>query len=458
MSQSNLETATPATVLPSRFPGLLRFFEPAPTLPVTITEPKALDAAFRSWRVRVLASSIAGYAVFYFVRKNLATAIPVMEQDLHISKTVLGAYLSAHGVIYGISKFANGFLGDRCNARAMMIGGLLGSAILNVCFGVSNTVLALGSLWMFNGWFQGMGFPPCARLLTHWFPPKQMATKMSIWNTSHQIGAALIVVLCGYLVVTSWRLCFIVPAGIALACCGFLYFVLPDTPGSVGLPEVPGTETPPLGKHETYGEEMMKLVFRNKYIWLVSVANLFVYILRYSVFDWGTSYLVKARHIQITNASWMLFGFEISGLMGALLAGWMTDRFLKGRAVRICVVYMVLAGVSIALFWRVSGQSAYVSSALLCCCGFFIYGPQCLIAAVAANLATKRAAATAVGLTGLFGYGSTLFSGIGFGALVQHYGWDAGFGGLLGIAAAGTVLLLFAWRANAHGYQIESKV
>jgi len=75
----------------------------------------------------------------------------------------------------------------------------------------------------------------------------------------------------------------------------------------------------------------------------------------------------------------------------------MTDRFLSGRAVKACVVYMALAGISLLLFWKAAGHSAFLNTGLLCCCGFFIYGPQCLIAVIAANLATKRAAATAVG-------------------------------------------------------------
>ncbi len=35
-------------------------------------------------------------------------------------------------------------------------------------------------------------------------------------NTSHSIGASLVVVLCGYLVAGGWRLCFLVPAALAL--------------------------------------------------------------------------------------------------------------------------------------------------------------------------------------------------------------------------------------------------
>ncbi len=284
------EAGTPNEVHAAKgFPVGLRFFEPAPPEAAMLSDPAAIVNAYRAWRWRVLVSSIIGYAVFYFVRKNLSTAMPIMEKDLRISKTDLGVFLSLHGVLYGVSKFANGFFADRCNARAFMVIGLAASALMNVVFGLSSGVVTLGVVWMLNGWFQGMGFPPCARLLTHWFPPKQLATKMSIWNTSHSIGAGLIVVLCGYLVKVNWRICFLAPAAIALVCALFLWWTLPDTPPSVGLPEVEGTrgEIPNQQSRDEFIRFLRENVFNNKYIWLVAVANLFVYVLRYTVFDWG---------------------------------------------------------------------------------------------------------------------------------------------------------------------------
>ena len=440
---------------PPRFPVWLRLFEPAPAVGITLTDPAAIQQSYRRWRWRVLFWSIIGYAIFYFVRNNLPVAMPVMEKTLGISKSQLGIFLTLNGVLYGISKLANGFFGDRCNARAFMVIGLLGSAALNLIFGSASAVVVLGVVWMLNGWFQGMGFPPCARLLTHWFPPKQLATKMSIWNTSHCIGAIGILILCGQLVVINWRLCFLVPAAIAAVCAGFLWLRLPDTPPSVGLPEVPGTQTAVAAAESgvDFKTFLRDPIFRNKYIWLFSLANFFVYTLRYSVFDWGVTLLTQSRHVSIGHAIWLVVGFELAGLVGALVAGWMTDRFFGGRVVHACVAFMVLAGISILLFWKVAGDSKLLNLLLLCACGFFIYGPQCLVGIAVANLATKRAAATAVGLTGLFGYFSKILSGWGLGTLVQHYGWDAGFAGLIGIAAIGTVVFALAWPAKAHGYK-----
>ena len=113
-------------------------------------------------------------------------------------------------------------------------------------------------------------------------------------------------------------------------------------------------------------------------------------------------------------------------MIGALLAGWLTDRLFGGRPMRAGLFYMVLAGLSLLVFWKGAGESRLWNTVWLCAAGFFIYGPQCLIGIAAAKLATKRAAATAVGLTGFFGYLSTVLSGWGLGALVQWQGWERG--------------------------------
>jgi OPA family glycerol-3-phosphate transporter-like MFS transporter/OPA family sugar phosphate sensor protein UhpC-like MFS transporter len=456
----DLEPASVKPVVRASRGGWLGIFQPAPPVPVTLTDPAEIAAKYRRWQMRVLIFSTFGYAMFYFVRKNLGVAMPFMGKDLGITKENLGLFLTLHGVIYGVSKFANGFLADRSNACVFMSTALLASALLNVWFGLSSTVVAFGLIWMLNGWFQGMGFPPCARLMANWFPPGQLATKFSIWNSSHNIGSILIVLLCGFLVsgtvfAPNWRLCFFVPAAIAIFAAVLIWFIMPDTPPSVGLPEVEGTRTQAEEQESQtdFKAFLFKQVFSNPYIWILSSANFFVYTIRYAVFDWGPTLLTEARHIRILHAAGMLAGFEFFGLIGALLGGWITDRFLGGRAVRACVVYMALAGVSILLFWKIQTQSELLITGLLCATGFFVYGPQCLLAIACVNLATKRAAATAVGLTSIFGYASTVLSGWGLGFIVQHYGWNAGFAGLTGCATIGTLLFVIAWPARAHGYK-----
>jgi len=451
---------TTSETSPSR-PWPLSLFAPAPPAPIIATDPQEIRDGFRHWQPRILFASTLGYAVFYFVRANLSVAMPAIERDLHFSKTDLGFFLTAHGVIYGLSKFFNGFLGDRSNARIFMAVGLILSAICNFVFGSSSLAIVMGVTWMLNGYFQGMGFPPCARLLTHWFPPRQLATKMSIWNMSHCIGASLIVILCGYLVTFSWRLCFYVPGIIALITTVYLLVFLRDTPESLGLPNVDALEenaeprSPAKDQtEESYGFVLLNYVFNNPWIWLMALANFFVYTIRYSILNWAPTFLTQDKHIYITSAGWMTAAFEGCGMIGAMVAGWLTDKYFGGRGPRVALIGMILCGVSLFAFWRLPAQTVTTSTLLLCAIGFFIYIPQCLVGITAAKLATRRAAAAAVGLTGLFAYLSTLLSGVGLGWLVQHHGWPAGFKALIFVAGFASLLFAIAWPASAEGNHV----
>jgi OPA family glycerol-3-phosphate transporter-like MFS transporter/OPA family sugar phosphate sensor protein UhpC-like MFS transporter len=306
---------------------------------------------------------------------------------------------------------------------------------------------------MLNGWFQGIGFPPCARLMTHWFPPHRFASKMGIWNMSHSIGTVVILIMCGYLARYDWRLCFFVPGAIAIAGAGWLAIALRDTPESLGLPPVDGTGHAD-EQTEPFGSSLQRLVFANPFIWVLSFANFFVYTVRYGLLDWMPTFLTEARGIHLIGATWMTAAFEFSGALGMLCGGWLTDRVLSGRAARACVFYMLMCSIALLLFWQIPNQSWITSTVLLCAAGFFIYGPQSLIGTAVAKLATKRAAATAVGLTGLFGYLSTAVSGAGVGWLVDRYNWDAGFLVLFACSTIGMVLFVLCWPAKAHGYAV----
>ncbi len=330
---------------------LPRFLRPPAPAPREV-DAGVIRSRYRLCRFQVLVWSTVGYAMFYFVRKNLSVARPEIEKHLGILHSGMGLVLTVHGVVYGISKFLNGMLADRANARIFMALALLICAGVNVCFGMSSTIGWFAFFWMLNGWFQGMGYPPCARLLTHWFAPKELATKMSWWNSSHVLGGGSIVVLCGLIIARTgdWRFCFYIPAGIAAVTGIFLLLFLRDTPESVGLPDV---ETVAMDGGEVSAAELKaaeeaemhqtpaefkrfvsRQVFGNKYIWLASMANFFVYVIRFGIFDWGPTMLKEAKGIELTNATWIVFSFEVAGLVGMLLTGWMTDRFFRGRAAR----------------------------------------------------------------------------------------------------------------------------
>ena len=411
-----------------------------------LDSPAEIKSRYTHWRLRTMYGMFIGYAVFYFCRKNLSAATPAMIQDLGYSKLEIGTIWSLLYLTYGLSKMANGVLGDQSNPRFFMAIGLLLSALMNLLFGMSSGLFSLGVFWALNGWFQGMGWPPCARLLTHWYSQSERGTKWAIWNTAHQVGGGVILILGGFLTEHyGWRSSFYVPAAIAIVTAFFLIDRLRDTPESLGLPPIESYRNDPPSElqnpSQTSTEEVLstrviffECVLRNKKLWYLSIANFFVYLVRFGAMDWAPTFLVEVKHSTIGGASLKAAGFEFLGIGGAFLAGWLSDRFFNGRRSIVNLTYMLLLAFVILEFWLIPEGYPYLDALALSAVGFLVYGPQMLVGVAAADLAGKKAAASATGFTGLFGYLGSIVSGIGTGWVVDHFGWNGGF--LFFIAAA----------------------
>ena len=406
---------------------------------------------------RFIVCSMIAYAFFYVTRKNLSMAQPGMLEEGVISTYALGTIMTVHGVLYGCSRFVNGFWADRLNGRIFMTIGLALSALMNFLFGCTSLTILFAAFWILNGWTQGMGFPPCAKMLTHWIHPKELATKMSIWNTSHSWGAFGALGLCSLLLGPfglGWRWCFWVPAAFAAAAAVFCFFCVKDSPTEAGVPEleIEGSAEKPSSQITT--ADRRRLVFGNKVIWCVALANFFVYIVRFGFLDWGPTFLKQHKGIPVEKGGLMIIAFELAAVVGTVFAGWFTDKVFKGRGVRTCVLCMLLAGLCALGFWYLpDGASALWATLLLMGTGFFIYGPQALVGIVAANQATKEAAAMANGFTGIMGYASTIVSGIGIAFIKEHFGWGVTLCAIAGFSIVGMALFLFAWNASADGYR-----
>jgi sugar phosphate permease len=421
-----------------------------------------IDRQYRYLRARILLTSIIGYALFYFVRANDSVPVKAMISDpsLHLDKTKIGLISSVGGVTYGVSKFINGFLGDHANPRWFMAIGLFVCAVMNFFFGLSSTLPFFIGFWFANMFAQGMGFPPCAKSMAYWFSPGERNSTFGVWHTSHMIGGALIMALTGYLVNwLGWRSCYYIPAMIALVGVVIVLIFLRDTPASMGLPPVEiykGEETPTelakeIKTEQSYWVVVRDYIFANPYMWIVSIANATVYMMRWIQMKWGPTFLQEAKGLSVVASGWLGFGSEMAGMVSALIGGIIADRYFRGRAGRVCVIAMALMTGVIYLFWKTPKTSPWTAMVLYIAMGFLLYVPQMLIAAIAMTLGTKRASAAAVGMTGLFGYVATIPAGWGVGWMADHYGsWSGPFALMLACAVATMLLMLLTWNVGAH--------
>ena len=437
-----------------------------------------MTAAFRKKQYQMLAMTMIGYSLFYFLRKNFSFAMTGLAQDYGITKTSLGLFLTLHGVIYGLGKFVNCYWGDRSKPRVFMMAGLLLCLGLNVFFGfaplfattTTSLITVFGILWVLNGFFQSMGYPPCAKLMAYWIPPKEMATKQSIWNTSHSVGAGLVTILCGYIMglgtlgaggvgVGMWRWCFWGPSIIVAIGFAAVYFFLPSVPKDEGFDDLEETRVNGANADdEASGLTIGKMVFRNPAIWILCAANFSLNLVRFVILDWGPMLLKEFKGVSLLSAGWVVAFYEIAGIAGMLSAGWLSDHVARGRTPRVCFFMMLGSAAAMTVFLLLPGACGLAPLLMtLLAAGFFIYGPQAMTGVTLMNIATKRFAATAVGLNAIFSYISVIFTGVGMGYLADRFGgWFGPIVCVIGVALFGAAVFLYLWNLPAHSYDKES--
>ena len=406
-----------------------------------------------------------GYALYYFIRKNLSIAMPLLG-EIGVSKVQLGAFLTCGGIVYGVGRFLNGIVADRNSARKVMALGLVICAGVNIAFGcVPPVVWFMGLLWIVNSYFQGMGVGPCIKTLPQWFPPEELSTKQSIWNLSHSLGAGAVFALCGWFLIPafhSWRLCFIMPALIALVGAAAILLLFKDSPTDLGFPAILTTSAKPLETAEeraAYKAYVRDHVFRNPRVWTIAVADFFVYTVRFAALDWGIVLLMETKGLSLAQATTLCFVFEIiGGNCGMVVAGWATDRFFGSRAHRTSVFCLLGAALAILVFWTVPTSAPLaVKLVPFLFIGFFIYGPQALLGIATTQQATPRAAGVAGGFVGIFSYASTVLSGVGFGYIAQRWGWNAAYVTVVVAALLGAMALLPIWRVDVRRCDASTK-
>ena len=437
---------------------MIGIFKPAPFIERL---PEAeIPGEYKHYRLQILTTIFVGYAAYYLVRSNINVAKPYLIHDLGLSKGDVGLLASALTIAYGISKFVMGNVSDRSNPRYFLATGLILSGLTNLAFGFLPGLTLMTVCWFLNGWFQGMGWPPCGRTMVHWFSDGERGTKMAIWNVAHNVGGMLAPLIAGYAIVlpyfgASWKAAFYVPAVLAILGGILVLVFMRDTPQSVGLPPIeeymndyPATGVEDRERELSASEILFKHVFNNKFLWIFAAANVLVYIVRYGVVNWAPTYLTEVKGYSIEHSAWQSSLYELAGVPGMLFSGWASDKFFRGRRSPVMVIFMALVIAAVMLYWWNPAGNQLVDSVALIAIGFLIYGPVMLIGIAAVDLVPKKAAGTAAGLTGLFGYLGATGAELGIGTIVQHYGWNMGFSVIIGSALLSIFLLVLTW--NVH--------
>lgn len=453
----------------------------APPAHKPLLPQEKIDKEYKWMRLKVFIGIYLGYAAYYLVRKNLSFAGADMIKLGYLDTSGVGDAMAGLPIAYAVSKFLMGGLSDRSDARKFLTFGLIISALIMIVAGLipypkdsGITTAILFGLTCLTGWFSGMGWPPCGRIMSHWFSTNERSFKMSIWNTAHNIGSSGLawlatigggglIVACGFGVEDAWREAFIIPSIAALAVAVICWLFIRDTPESCGLPAIDKYRNDFSGAKAKKGEEdkipfktlFVDYVLKNKMLWFIGFANILVYLVRNGISDWLPIYLQEVHGIAKSVSKDLYAYHMLAAIPGTLIAGWLSSRFFQGRCAPVNVICMAVTAVGAFVYWQAGAIAEtlgveYISVvvAALIITGFAVYGPVAMISIQAIAVVPKNAAGTAAGFMGLLGYliGDAFLSKIAFGRIVESgaNGWDLTFVGFFAASVIATVICFMA--------------
>ena len=285
---------------------MLEFFAPPAAKP-RLAEDK-IAAEYRRMRLKVFLGAFLGYAAYYLVRKNLSLAAPGMIAEGLLDKPTAGFAMAGIPIAYAFSKFLMGSLSDHSDARKFLVVGLIVASTVMASIGFIPFADSIGvngwilfGFMLLVGWLSGMGWPPCGRVMAHWFSQNERSFKMSIWNCSHNLGGGSlgllvsvgVMILASMGIAQTWRAAFIFPSLVALLTAAVCWWALRDRPEACGLPPIEEFRNDYSSQKAEKGEEQkipfrrlfVDYVFKNHLLWMIAIANVFVYFVRYGVSD-----------------------------------------------------------------------------------------------------------------------------------------------------------------------------
>ena len=394
-----------------------------------------IQSTYKSLRNKTFWGVTAAYSLYYVCRMSLS----VVKQPLIDSGTLtagqLGIIGSALLFVYAVGKFMNGFIADYCNIRRFMATGLLVSAAVNLLMGMAGlfySTIGLSTmllfiifavLWGINGWMQSMGSPPGIINLSRWFPLSKRGTFYSIFSATPYLGEFLSFIITGIVVSAfGWEYGFIFSAVGGLAGAAIILVFMSDTPESKGLPSVQVLSGEKMRKMDTMPTaQVQKFVLRHAGIWIIAASSAFVYIAKYAVAGWGVLFLQKAKDFSLENATQIIAFSAAFGVVGTVLAGWLSDKVFKGDRVKPAIISGILSFISLDLFLFTEGSYMvnifYV--ALFSLATGVLY---CIVAGLmAVDIVPRKATGAALGIVGISSYVAAGIQDIASGYLIQGY-------------------------------------
>ena len=354
----------------------------------------ALTPAHRSWRTKVFVATWLSYVGFYFCRKPFSAAKAAIQDETGWDATTLANIYAAYLIAYAIGQFVASQMGTRLGPRRNVLLGMGLSVGCTVAMGITLDPWLWAGLIGVNGLAQATGWSGNVGTMAGWFHKHERGRVMGLWSTNFTVGALSSAWVLGWVLSlrdegmpSPWRWCFFAGA-IVLAAIWIQYFFFQrNLPEDVGLPAI---DDPVTAVDESRTPEPPQVGYmglsRSSWINLLLVSGFYFFakFVRYAVWSWATYFLVRNYALSNAEANVYATAFELGGLPGVFITGWLSDRYFKSKRAGVALIMMIGMTAATGALVLFGSSGVWPFTILLFLVGFTLYGPDALLSGAGA--------------------------------------------------------------------------
>ncbi|MDX2088013.1 MAG: MFS transporter [Kofleriaceae bacterium] len=370
-----------------------------------------LTPEHRSWRTKVFIATWLSYVGFYFCRKPFSVAKDAIEVQNGWEKAItVGNIGAAYLIAYAIGQFLASRVGTWLGPRRNLLIGMGLSVLVTLAMGVTMSPWVMAGLVAVNGLAQATGWSGNVGTMANWFTKHERGRVMGLWSTNFTVGSLAAGLGLAQILGDNdarsqpWALCFYVGAAVLFVVWIQFYFLQRDKPEDVGLAPI---DDPATAVDESKVPEPTKIkLTRDQWnvIFLIGGFYFFAKLIRYAVWSWSKYFLAQNYGLSGEAATTYSIVFDLAGLPGVFVTGWLSDRYFKSRRAGVALIMMIGMSAMTGLLVLYGASSVLVFSILLGAVGFFLYGPDALLSGAGAmDVGSRRVALYATATIATFG-------------------------------------------------------
>lgn len=333
----------------------------------------------------------------YVDRQLLGILAPTLQAEIGWNEIEYANIVTSFQCAYAIGLLGFGWLIDRIGSRMGLIMAVLVWSIASAAHGLAGSVVGFALARFGLGLAEAGNFPASIKAVSEWFPKRERAFAIGIFNSGSNVGAIITPLLVPWIALTwGWRPAFLCTGVLGLTWVAAALILL-RTP-----------QTSPLKTQETAPSQRSswRSVAQRRETWAFAIAKFLTDPIWWFFLYWAPKYLSSQFGVQLAGLAAPLVTIYLMADVGSILGGWASARLIKGGMEVLPARLRVMRWCAISALFVVFAAKApnlWVAVMLLGLATAAHQGWSANLFATASDLFSKEEVASVVGIGGMLG-------------------------------------------------------